>query len=124
MPTRGAAVGQSCHKTLVIAPVMEIIFVIVALVALFSFQMRPRRKREPGFEFIYVEDDGSARELSEEEKEYLNTRFEPTDGGRPYIKHRYESRAPDRRLSGYLPRRQLPKRVPIKSARNRKAQHS
>jgi hypothetical protein len=93
-----------------------VLLIIVAFGVWFAFQTRPRRKREPGFEYVYVEDDGNARELDAEEREYLNTKFEPGDGARPYIKFRYESLTPDGRLSGYLRRRQLPKGIPIRQA--------
>ena len=68
-----------------------------------------------GFEYVYVEDDGNARELNAEEREYLSTKFEGGDGARPYIKLRYESLTPDGRLSGYLRRRRLPKSIPVRS---------
>jgi hypothetical protein len=93
-----------------------ILLVIVGFVAWFMFQIRPRRRREPGFEFIYVNDDGSARELDADEREYLNTKFDHADGARPYIKFRYESLTPDGRISGYLRRRQLPRRININVA--------
>lgn len=80
-----------------------------------AFQMRSRRRREPGFEYIYVEEDGSARELDDDEKDYLNTKFHPADGARPYIKFQYESLTPDGLISGYLRRRQLPKDIPIRT---------
>ena len=79
----------------------------------FAIKTRSRRREEPGFEYIYVDDDGNARELDADEKEYLNTKFLFGDGARPYIKFRYESLTPDGRLSGYLRRRQLPKRIPV-----------
>lgn len=79
----------------------------------FAIQTRPRRKEEPGFKYILINDDGSARELGAEEREYLNTKFLPGDGARPYIKFRYESLTPDGRLTGFLRRRQLPKRIQI-----------
>ncbi len=58
--------------------------------------------------FVYVEDDGSARELTPGEAEYLATPFDPFDGNRPYVKWRYRSRTADRRLRGYLERQKLP----------------
>ena len=73
----------------------------------------PRRSREPGFKYVYVSDDGSVRELDDDEREYLETDFEPNDGDRPYIKVRYESKTPDGRLSGYLSRRQVPRAIAI-----------
>ena len=84
----------------------------------YAFQSRPRRKREDGFEYIYVEDDGSARELDAQEREYLTTKVHGGDGNRPYIKTQYESLTPDARLCGYLRRRQLPKDVSIRKENN------
>jgi hypothetical protein len=60
--------------------------------------------------FVVVEDDGSVRELSEAECEFLARPFEPSDGGRPYVKSRYGSRTPDNRLGGFLERNDLPRR--------------
>ena len=59
-------------------------------------------------QFVWVEDDGSVRELGFDEQAYMNTEFHPGDGARPYIKARYSARSPDGRLSGFLPRRKLP----------------
>ena len=78
-----------------------------------AIQSLPRRPIEPGFQFIYVRDEGGARELNESEKEYLSTNFHPADGGRPYIKTHYEALTPDGKMGGYLRRRQLPKRIAI-----------
>ena len=66
-------------------------------------------RRGDTFDFIYVEDDGSWRELSEDENNYLCTPFAPTDGARPYIKTSYRQRTPTGSLKGYLARRRLPK---------------
>ena len=92
-----------------------ILLIIVAFGSWFASQTRPQRRREPGFEYVYVEDDGNARELDAKEREYLSTTFEGGDGARPYIKLQYESLTLDGRLSGYLPRSQLPKGIPIRS---------
>jgi hypothetical protein len=87
----------------------------IAYLAWFAIVGRPRRRTEPGFEYIWVDDDGEARELDAHERDYLSTTFHPADSGRPYIKIRYESRTPDGRLSGYLRRRQLPGRVRVRA---------
>ena len=71
------------------------------------------------FPYVYVNNDGSARELTAEEQEYLRTEFHPADGGRPYIKLRYGSRTPDGRLRGFLRRRSLPARVVVRPAADR-----
>jgi hypothetical protein len=40
----------------------------------------------PSNDYVYVNDDGTARELSPVEREYLGQKFHPGDSGRPYIK--------------------------------------
>lgn len=62
-------------------------------------------------EYIYVNQDGSARKLSDSERNYLSKQFAPTDGGRPYIKANYESRDGWGSLSGFLPVSKLPSDV-------------
>lgn len=80
------------------------------------FQIRPRRPAEAGFPYVYVNDDGSARELTLSEQEYLNTKFYGADGGRPYIKLHYGSRTPNGWLRGFLKRRRLPPKIFIDPA--------
>ena len=76
-----------------------VIVAIVVFIAVFfgwvAIQTRARRRSEPGFEYIYVANDGSARELDVDEQEYLRTKFQPADGARPYIKFKYESLTPE-----------------------------
>lgn len=92
--------------------VMAVAFYVVRIL----FSMRPRRAKESGFKYVYVNDDGSARELDEDERVYLSTEFHGGDGNRPYIKSKYSSLTPDGKLRGYLWRRQLPKRIGIEPA--------
>jgi hypothetical protein len=66
-------------------------------------------------QFVWVEDDGSVRELTPDELAYLNTEFHPADGARPYIKSRYSARSVDDRLSGFLPRTKVPRRIEIRA---------
>jgi hypothetical protein len=68
------------------------------------------------FPFVYIEEDGTARELAPDEREYLSTEFHPADGGRPYVKSRYRERTPDGRLAGFLPRVFLPARTTVRPA--------
>jgi hypothetical protein len=56
---------------------------------------------------VYVNDDGSVRELTEAEKKYVDTEFSPLDGARPYVKSRYSDRTAWG-LRGYLPRTHVP----------------
>jgi len=106
---------------------MIIIYTVVGIVGLiglavimyltwFFLQTRPRRPKEDGYKYVYVEDDGSAREIASDEKEHLETKYHPADGASPYIKLRYESLNGWGNLAGYLPRRQLPKNIMIAQA--------
>ncbi len=59
-------------------------------------------------DFVYVNQDGSVRELSPDEREYLSESFRPGDGGRPYIKESHESVDGWGSMSGFLPRSLVP----------------
>ena len=61
------------------------------------------------YPYVYVEEDGSYRELVAGEKMYLQERFHPGDGARPYVKHAYQSRTPDGKIKGFCARAYLPK---------------
>jgi|SRR6185437_14243314 len=86
---------------------------ILLLMGWWFFLRRSRRPKEAGFRYVYVNLDGSARELTAEEREYLSETFSGGDGGRPYIKFKYESLTPDGRISGFLERRQVPAKIEI-----------
>lgn len=103
---------QKTHHTLFIYGVA---FLILFLLGKGLFAVRPRRLRGTGFPFVYVEEDGTVREPNADERDYLNEQFEPTDGGRPYIKFNYESKTPDGNISGFLWRCHLPSNIPIRS---------
>lgn len=72
------------------------------------------------FEYVHVEEDGSVRELTREEKGYLKEEFAPSDGARPYIKFRYSSKTPDGKLWGFLARKKVPKDIDIKKTEDNK----
>ncbi len=61
------------------------------------------------YPYVYVEDNGAFRELTENEKEYLQEKHHPSDGDRPYIKSRYGSKTPDGKMRGFCKRAALPK---------------
>ena len=65
---------------------------------------------------VYINDDGSARELTEADKKYVDTEFSPLDGARPYIKSHYSKRTALGEIRGYLPRTEVPEGVPINPA--------
>ena len=75
-----------------------------------------RSSEEARGSFVFVADDGSVRELTKGEAEYLATGFDPGDGGRPYIKKHYDSRTPDGRLFGFLSRSEVPIGVRVREA--------
>ena len=87
--------------------------IVIALVAFLFWKWRPRRPQEPGFKFVYVNQDGSVRELSPEEQAYLSEEFHGSDSGRPYIKWSYESRNGWGSQSGFIERRRVPARIEI-----------
>ena len=69
--------------------------------------------KKEGFEYVYVENDGTVRELDIEEIGYLQTEFEPTDGARPYVKSSYEQLTPDNKIMGFLHRSKVPENIEI-----------
>ena len=78
----------------------------------------PKRAAMPNASkvLVYINDDGSARELTEADKKYVDTEFSPLDGARPYIKSHYSQRTALGEIRGYLPRTQVPDGVHIKPA--------
>ncbi len=60
------------------------------------------------YPYVYVTAPGFFRELTADEREYLQTPFHPADGARPYVKNRYEDLTPDGRIIGFLRRDKLP----------------
>lgn len=76
------------------------------------------------FEFVYVENDGTVRELDNDEIDYLQTEFEPSDGARPYIKSNYNQLTPDKKILGFLHRSKVPKDIEIISTDLRYAEMS
>ena len=72
--------------------------------------------RESLYAYVYVEVDGTARELHADERTYLETEFDGADGARPYIKSNYKQRDGWGELSGYLKRSKLPAGTLIKPA--------
>jgi hypothetical protein len=78
------------------------------------FSRRKRRSEDEGaFEYVYVNQDGSVRELSPNEREYLEKDFSPFDGARPYIKSSYESLDGWGSMSGFIPRKMVPTDIRI-----------
>ena len=68
-----------------------------------------KQSKQNPYPYVYVDDDGSYCELSDEDKKYLEEKFHPADGARPYVKHRYSSLTPDGKIGGFCKRSKLPK---------------
>jgi hypothetical protein len=89
-----------------------LIGVLIVLVGTVWMLRAPRgRKTEPSY--VYVNQDGSVREVSPGERVYLSTKFDTFDGGRPYIKARYDSRDGWGSLSGFMERHYVPSQMVI-----------
>lgn len=97
--------------------IMLMTFGIVIGFGLWRLVEMPFRKwRESTFDYVYVDDNGNARELNAAEREYATTALFPNGDADQFIKPRYESLTHDGRLRGYLKRRQLPRRIPVAPA--------
>jgi hypothetical protein len=103
----------TCIAYIVGAILLCIVLALAIMAIIAAITMRPLRKREPGFKFVYVNQDGSVRELSPGEQAYLSEEFSVGDGGRPYIKSNYESSDGWGSQSGFISRRQVPADIPI-----------
>jgi hypothetical protein len=68
------------------------------------------------YPYIYVNTDGTARELHLSERRYLETKFTGGDGAAPYIKAEYVQRNGWGEISGYLKRSSLPGGTPTADA--------
>jgi hypothetical protein len=60
------------------------------------------------YPYVYVNADGTARELHPNERQYLESEFRPGDGAAPYVKCSYAERNGWGDLTGYLERSNLP----------------
>lgn len=65
------------------------------------------------YPYVYIEENGDARELHPAERAYLEQRFQPGDGARPTTKWRYGSRSLDGRRDGFLKRSRLPRTLEV-----------
>ncbi len=65
------------------------------------------------YRFVYVNEDGSVREVTMLEKLYLQTKYSGGDGARPYIKITYSDKTPDGRIAGFCYRNAVPRNIEI-----------
>jgi hypothetical protein len=68
------------------------------------------------YPYIYVNADGTARELHASVRAYLETEFKGGDGAMPSIKDSYEERNGWGEIRGYLKRAALPAGMPVADA--------
>lgn len=100
-----------------VAAIAVMAFAIVIGVGLWRLIEIPiRRWRETTFDYVYIDNEGNARELNATEQESVMTALFPNEDADQFIKSRYESLTRDGRLCGYLRRRQLPHGVPVAPA--------
>jgi len=92
------------------------VLMVAGYVLYLVIAMRSRRPVGEGFHYVWIDDDGSAREVTDAERRRLTTEYAPKDSRRPYVKLRYESKDSQGRRRGFLRRRQLPAGVPIGEA--------
>ena len=70
----------------------------------------------PLYPYIYINADGTARELHAGERAWLETEYQGGDGAMPSIKDSYEERNGWGEISGYLKRAALPAGMPVGDA--------
>jgi hypothetical protein len=68
------------------------------------------------FAFVHVNADGTVREVTAKEREYLETPFAGSDGGRPYIKTDFFQKDGWGSLAGFCYRSLVPEKVAIRPA--------
>jgi hypothetical protein len=68
------------------------------------------------YPYIYVNSDGTARELHPNERTWLETPFKLGDGAMPNIKECYEERNGWGEIRGYLERAKLPDGIAVQPA--------
>ena len=81
----------------------------------YAFVEKDRSGVDP-YPYVYVNVDGSARELHPDECDYLETPFSPGDGARPYVKGSYSQTNGWGEISGFLKRSELPSEIVIQAA--------
>lgn len=65
------------------------------------------------YPYVYVNEDGSVRELHASERAELETPFSPFDSNQPYVKKAYEQKNGMNSLAGFFLRSKIPKKIRI-----------
>ncbi len=72
-----------------------------------------RASKKIPYPYVHVQWNGVVFELDEHDREYLETPFDPCDGGRPAVKSKYSTKNASGSMGGFCLRRTIPKDVPI-----------
>ncbi len=76
----------------------------------------PSEAKQNPYPYVYVNRDGSVRELHPAERDYLETPFLIGDSGRPYVKQAYLDKDGWGEIKGFCPRYVIPKELSIAEA--------
>jgi hypothetical protein len=68
------------------------------------------------YPYVYVNPDGTVRDLHPKERHYLETPFNPFDGARPYVKPSYDARDGWGDIKGFCPRSAIPEQLHVSEA--------
>jgi hypothetical protein len=68
------------------------------------------------YPYVYVNDDGTVRELHADERQYLEKPFPPTDGGRPHVKSAFTARDGWGSIQGFCRRSKVPRNLTVAPA--------
>ena len=68
------------------------------------------------YPYVYVEKDGTVRELHSSERKFLETPYHPADGSRPYIKKSFNALNSFGNLRGTCLRSKVPHQISIQAA--------
>jgi hypothetical protein len=80
--------------------------------------MKSLMPKTESYAYVYVNEDGTARELHPNERQYLETEFLPGDGAAPSVKDSYAARNGWGEIKGYLERSKLPGGTLVQDAPN------
>ncbi|MCE5280126.1 MAG: hypothetical protein ABFD92_05995 [Planctomycetaceae bacterium] len=73
----------------------------------------PEQATQTPYPYVYVNYNGTVRELHKDEREYLEQAFSPFDGGRPYVKTSFEAKDGCGCISGFCHRSEIPPHIAI-----------
>ena len=78
----------------------------------FTIVSKSEAKQTP-YPYVWVDEEGRVRELSPNEKEFLETPFSPGDGGAPNTKSHYQQKNGWGNLRGFCQRIHIPEEIEI-----------